>query len=290
MTVEKQVGLSCIGKTVAVHVNSVQVFNGSISGQEIFSTSKYVQISPRSRDSTSYDLTISSVSFAKSFSPAQEMGAYPLGSLPCSSVSHISQSSSGFSVVGSDCTASSDTVYFVSPSVYPRVYDCSVIGQSGSGISLISGDSYGQHVIVAHPFGATVISGSAVDEWSLSCNFTSKSSLDASGFYSVSSHGTAPFAYQQNDYLIIDTTFSNVGVEASSQNAVVNVAKIENRLGIEVYKFSLSSGVLSAEIASNEFTDTFKNHFSISLIDSNIASVIQQLNQVDIGANADVIP
>jgi hypothetical protein len=290
MTVEKQVGLSCIGKTVAVHVNSVQVFNGSISGQEIFSTSKYVQISPRSRDSTSYDLTISSVSFAKSFSPAQEIGAYPLGSLPCSSVSHISQSSSGFSVVGSDGTASSDTVYFVSPSVYPRVYDCSVIGQSGSGISLISGDSYGQHVIVAHPFGATVISGSAVDEWSLSCNFTSKSSLDASGFSSVSSHGTDPFAYQQNDYLIIDTTFSNVGVEASSQNAVVNVAKIESRLGIEVYKFSLSSGVLSAEIVSNEFTDTFKNYFSISLIDSNIASVIQQLNQVDISANTDVIP
>lgn len=290
MTVEKQVGLSCIGNTVAVHVNSVQVFNGSISGQEIFSASKYVQISPRSRDSTSYDLTISSVSFAKSFSPAQAIGAYPLGSLPCSSVSHISQSSGGFSVVGSDGPASSDTVYFVSPSVSPRVYDCSVIGQSGSGISSISGDSYGQHVMVAHPFGATVISGSAVDEWSLSCDFASQSSLDASGFSSVSSHGTAPFVYQ-GDSLGIDTTFSKVGVAATkTSSGLLNVAKIDTRLGIAVYEFALSSGVLSAQLADGALSDTFKSSFSISFIDSDVASVIQKLNQVNISATTDVIP
>ena len=290
MTLERQVGLSCIGNTVAVHVNSVQVFNGSISGQEIFSASKYVQISPRSRDSTSYDLTISSVSFAKSFSPSQAMGAYPLGSLPCSFVSHISQSSGGFSVIGSDGPASSDTVYFVSPSVSPRVYDCSVIGQSGSGISLISGDSYGQHVIVAHPFGATVISGSTVDEWSLSCDFDKKQSLEASGFSSVSSHGTAPFLYHYG-YLGIDTTFSSVGVAATrASSGLLNVAKIETRLGIAVYEFALSSGVLSAQLADGALSETFKSSFSISFIDSDVASVIQKLNQVNISANTDVIP
>lgn len=290
MTVEKQVGLSCVGSNVAVHVNSVQVFSSSISGQEIFSASKYVQISPRSRDSTSYDLTISSVSFAKSFSPAQAIGAYPLGSLPCSFVSHISQSSGGFSVIGSDGPASSDTVYFVSPSVSPRVYDCSVIGQSGSGISLISGDSYGQHVMVAHPFGATVISGSAVDEWNLSCDFHNKSSLEASGFSSVSSHGTDPFVYQ-GDYLDIDTTFSKVGVPATkASSGLLNVAKIETRLGIAVYEFTLSSGVLYAALADSELDDIFKQSFYISFIDSDVASVIQKLNQVNISANTDVIP
>lgn len=271
-------------KDVNVYIDSQIVFQGSIEGFETASSARKLQISPRTRESISYELTITNILFSSVFSSAINYKTEDLGKLPLSSVGAISASRNGFAVIGREGDSSSDTAILVNPDRGFNTYDCFPLVQDARRVSFISSDARGNYLIAAHPDGSTIISGCEPISWDMVGRFNSIADLSASGFDAKSTHGQSPFEYSPTG-IVIDTSFSKLGIVSSQTGgASATAVRLDSRLGIVIFNFSLSGQVFSATVVS-EFASAFKG-FSIDLRELDCASLVSRLNSINISTSS----
>jgi len=276
------------GTRATLRIDGQDIFDGNFSEYAVGGVASHLQISPRTRESANYELAIASVLFSSTFDNSSSLSPVFEGRLPLASAIALSSSAAGFAVVGREGGSSSDTVFFVETAKGSRLYDCAPTAGQDSGIHAISSDSTSSYCIAAHPYGATIISGCEPDDWNLSARVTSISDMNDSGFSAVSSHGVEPFVF--GNQLTIDTGFAKLGKQAGNEQSGTFVAlKIDARIGIDLYEFSVSGSVLSADLES-DFDGSFLQRFSIDLVGISCATLSQRLSSLNIGVDGQSNP
>ena len=289
LTYTRSLEVAVKGTQATIRLDGQDVFDGDFSTYAVTSSSSHLQISPRTRESVNYELTLSSILFSSQFDSNPLLSPVLEGRLPLATAGAVSASASGFAVVGREGGSSSDTVFFVYTAKGNRLYECAPATIQESGIHAISSDSTSSYCIAAHPYGAAIISGCEPDDWSLSLRTISVSDMNGSGFSTVSTHGSVPFS-PMADGLKIDTGFENLGVSATGeQSGTFTAVKIDARLGINLYSFSLNDSVLSGEL-DQDFSDSFLDAFSISLSGIDCATLAQRLSSLNIGVGGQSNP
>lgn len=285
----RNVEVAVKNKDVNVYIDSQVVFQGSIDGFETASSARKLQISPRTRASIGYELTIANILFSSVFLSETNYKTEDLGKLPLSSVGAVSASRNGFAVIGREGDSSSDTAILVNPDRGFNTYDCFPIAQDARRVSLISSDSHGNYLIAAHPDGSTIISGCEPISWDMVGSFNSLGDLSASGFDARSTHGQSPFEYSPTN-VVIDTSFSKLGIVSSQTgSSSATAVKLDSRLGIILFNFSLTGQVFSGTVVA-EFSSAFQS-FAIDLRELDCASFVSRLNAINISASTtSVIP
>lgn len=289
LTYSRNLEIAVKSTRAVIRLDGLYIFDGDFSAYAVSSSSNHLQISPRTRESVNYSLELASVAFSTQFDNVSELSPVFEGKLPLATASAVSEGSSGFSVIGREGGSSSDTVFFVDTSMSERIYECAPAVIEDSGVHAVSSDSTATYCIAAHPYGAAIISGCEPDEWNISIKSTSMSDMNGSGFSSVSSHGSVPFSFL-GDRLKIDTGFANLGIPASGvQSGTFTAVKIDARLGIELYSFSVVGSILSANL-DPDFSNSFLDAFSIDLTGIDCATLVQRLSGINIGIGGQVNP